>query len=441
MSRYNSPFCTDEELLKELNKLGYDEISPEVFEKMKDDLSDLVTKDQNDLSNVMENEHDPSLSNYGCIDESSLSSKYLPATSDDLSEWHSTQENYRKTDSHVSRKTKRKSQKTSLRQLNNQDDEMLELECSRLENNGDRLEIRNSHTSFEYNNINDEDIRSGFGNSQDKRANVNKSKSNDIYVSRNSKTDHNKNEDFGYSGIPKKLLPKENNFKLSYSLDDDGLGSGVSVTKVKNKAIKESKTKSWEKLQELSDTQNTLNDNTLAKVNQAFKAFNLDDYCEPNELAENYHKYSDINLNTSNTTSSEKKTIKRKVLRRRNGRSVITEELVEIPSIFDTSYPETENLNSSKSFSSDDLSYKSNSSSGSITVLSPESSIKSSPSTFSLASRSTSLRISNARKKKSDPVAMYNYYKKFWDNFKPPGENTRDRLRWAVRDKMLEYHI
>lgn len=439
MSRYSTPFCSDEELLKELNELGYDEVPPDVFERMKDDLSDLVAKEQDSRSKIVENERDAPLSEYGYNDESPQS--YLPATSDDLGEWRTTQENYKKADSRVSRKTKRKSQKSNLRHLNSQDDDISALDCNRFQNTDNELEVRSSHASLERRNINDADVLSEFKNSQDKRAKVNKSKSTDIYVPRNSKIDQNRNEDIKYSSISKKLSPKENEFELDYSLKEDGLESYVSVAKVKNKALKESKSSKWEKIREMSDSENSLSDNTLKDVNDAFKAFNLDDdYSEP-KVSSTIYKSSDINLNTSDTTSSEKKTIKRKILRRRNGRSVITEELVEIPSIFDTSYPENENLNSSKSFSSDDLSYKSNSSTGSVTVLSPESSIKSSPSTFSLSSRSTSLRISNTRKKKSDPVAMYNYYKKFWDNFKPPGENTRDRLRWAVRDKMLEYHI
>lgn len=441
MSRYSTPLCTDEELLKELNELGYDEVPPDVFERMKGDLSDLVAKEQDSRSKIVENEPDAPLSEYGYNDESPQSSKYLPATSDDLGEWRTTQENYKKADSRVSRKTKRKSQKSNLRHLNSQDDDISGLDYNRFQNTDNELEVRSSHASLERRNINDADVFSEFKISQDKRAKVNKSKSTDICVPRNSKIDQNRNEDIKYSSISKKLSPKENEFELDYSLKEDGLESYVSVAKVKNKAMKESKSSKWEKIREMSDSQNSLSDNTLKDVNDAFKAFNLDDdYSEP-KVSSTIYKSSDINLNTSDTTSSEKKTIKRKILRRRNGRSVITEELVEIPSIFDTSYPENENLNSSKSFSSDDLSYKSNSSTGSVTVLSPESSIKSSPSTYSLSSRSTSLRISNTRKKKSDPVAMYNYYKKFWDNFKPPGENTRDRLRWAVRDKMLEYHI
>lgn len=441
MSRYSTPFCSDEELLKELNELGYDEVPPDVFERMKGDLSDLVAKEHDNPSKIVENERDAPLSDYGYNDESPQSS-YLPETSDDLGEWRTTQENYKKADSRVSRKTKRKSQKSTLRHLNSQDDDISGLDYNRFQNTDNELEVRSSHGSLERSNINDADVLSEFRNSQDKRAKVNKSKSTDIYVSRNSKIDQNRNEDVKYSSISKKLSPKENEFGLNYSVKKDALESYVSVAKVKNKAMKESKSTKWEKIREMSDSQNSLNDNTLKDVNDAFKAFNLDDDYSESKISSNTYKSSDISWNTSDTsTSSEKKTIKRKILRRRNGRSVITEELVEIPSIFDTPYPENENLNSSKSFSSDDLSYKSNSSTGSVTVLSPESSIKSSPSTFSLSSRSTSLRISNTRKKKSDPVAMYNYYKKFWDNFKPPGENTRDRLRWAVRDKMLEYHI
>ncbi|XP_035221714.1 hydrolethalus syndrome protein 1 homolog [Stegodyphus dumicola] len=151
---------------------------------------------------------------------------------------------------------------------------------------------------------------------------------------------------------------------------------------------------------------------------------------------------SDFNKNTLPTTLNKGcRTIKRKVLRHRDGKPFITEQILAIPSIFDTSYPETESFENSKSFSSDDLSWKSNSSTGS---LSPQTTnfLTPSQSTCSLlSSRSTISRLPTVHKKKNDPVAMYNYYKKYWDNFKPPGERRHDQLRWAVRDKMLEYNL
>ncbi|KAG8194748.1 hypothetical protein JTE90_026393 [Oedothorax gibbosus] len=130
----------------------------------------------------------------------------------------------------------------------------------------------------------------------------------------------------------------------------------------------------------------------------------------------------------SSSVSLEGNKIKRKVLRHKNGKPVVTEEYIEIPSIFST----TSSNNSNTSFSSN--------SSGSLSAASPGTSdtprsTDSLSSTRSVASRST------AGKKKSDPVAMYHYYKKFWNEHKPPGEKSHGKLRWAVRDRMLEYSL
>ncbi|GIY18442.1 HYLS1_C domain-containing protein [Caerostris darwini] len=147
------------------------------------------------------------------------------------------------------------------------------------------------------------------------------------------------------------------------------------------------------------------------------------------------------NTDYRSSVSVDTNKIKRKVLRHKDGKPVITEEYLNIPSIFSSSYPEAQSLDSYKSFSSDDLSWKSNSSTGSITAVSPDTS-NTPRSNFSLSStRSGQSRFANGRRKKNDPVTMYNYYKKFWNEFKPPGEKTHDKIRWAVRDKMLDYNL
>lgn len=38
---------------------------------------------------------------------------------------------------------------------------------------------------------------------------------------------------------------------------------------------------------------------------------------------------------------------------------------------------------------------------------------------------------------KHDPVARYHEYKEGWNKMKVPGENGREHLRWAIREKML----
>lgn len=437
MSRYGTPFCSDEELLEELNKLGYDEVSPDVFSMMKDDLSELVEKEQNSQQ----------LSEYDFNDASPPSPNFLSSSSDALIENRSEQEIARKSDSSVSRKVKKKSQNKSSRVLNDSHSE-----SNRWQNVSNKLKGKSSNASLDFENLydtaDDDDVLEKIGNSHNELYDTNRMEENDIYLSRqNSRSDINKNDDIKY-GVSKTNTYEGDDYDLGSKNDKYMSNPDVSVSKYRNNGFKESKYSSSKgKFQNqayvLSNTQKAANDDYSTKTSKdAFKTFKLDkNSSESIESLRNY-RGSDFNLNTSgSSTGSEIKTMKRKVLRRRNGRSIITEELVQVPDIFDTSYPESENLNSSKSFSSDDLSCKSNSSTGSITAISPET-IKSSPSTLSLTStRSTSFRIPNSRKKKSDPVAMYGYYRKFWDNFKPPGENTHDRLRWAIRDKMLEYNI
>ncbi|XP_050310482.1 uncharacterized protein LOC126746327 isoform X1 [Anthonomus grandis grandis] len=38
---------------------------------------------------------------------------------------------------------------------------------------------------------------------------------------------------------------------------------------------------------------------------------------------------------------------------------------------------------------------------------------------------------------KTDPVALYHYYQSQWKRAKIPGQESRDDLRWAIREKML----
>ncbi|GIY18443.1 HYLS1_C domain-containing protein [Caerostris darwini] len=48
MTAKKIPFCTDEEIMDELKKLGYNDISRDVFDMMKDDLSALISEEQYD---------------------------------------------------------------------------------------------------------------------------------------------------------------------------------------------------------------------------------------------------------------------------------------------------------------------------------------------------------------------------------------------------------
>lgn len=439
MSHYSDAFCSDEELLEELRKLGYDEVSPEVFSMMKEDLNELV-----------ENEHSHLKSDDGS-DTSYKASVNL--SSDTLNNYSAEEENDKSLDVPVSRKSKKKSQNSSsFEEL--EGDKFPSLEASRGQNKVTTSKTKKSSNSSPENIKARTDDAVVTSEISPKRYNNtgNKLKLNDNFVKlHSSTTDVNRNEDTMYNGGSRSLLSKENDFYSGYSVSNDrlSLNTDTSVTKNRSYVSKGNKFansfgKNHDMVYSFPSPRISSRDNPLKNVKDAFKTFKLDrNFSESDESLRFNYRNSDFNLNTSHSsTNSEVKTIKRKVLRRRNGRSIITEEILEIPSIFDTSYQESDSFNNSKSFSSDDLSCKSNSSTGSINAVSPDSSLKSSPSTFSLLStRSTSLRVPNPRKKKSDPVAMYGYYRKFWDNFKPPGEKTHDKLRWAVRDKMLEYNL
>ncbi|GFT15146.1 HYLS1_C domain-containing protein [Nephila pilipes] len=330
MTAEKVPICTDEEFLEELKILGYNDVAPDMLEIMKDDLSNLVSKEQNHS-------------------KSSVTKSEKESTSSDL-KYRYSQRQYRK----VLRKP---------------------------------LESENA-ISPEI----DESYEQKFPNSK---------------------------------YIPNAKYFPETKYENKFS---DALDSCDETPKVSSfnrymNTFKNYKKNNYSRNLETVST----------KISQ-----------ERENVISN--SIQDMNLETgytslSSSASMDVNKIKRKVLRHREGKPVITEEFLDIPSIFNSSYPETQTLDNSKSFSSDDLSWKSNSSTGSVSAMSPDSG--STPrSTFSLSStRSFHSRITNQRKKKNDPVAMYNYYKKFWNEFKPPGEKTHDKLRWAVRDKMLDYNL
>lgn len=42
---------------------------------------------------------------------------------------------------------------------------------------------------------------------------------------------------------------------------------------------------------------------------------------------------------------------------------------------------------------------------------------------------------------KSDPLRLYEKYRKTWTKQKAPGEKNHKDLRWSVREQMLEKHV
>lgn len=41
----------------------------------------------------------------------------------------------------------------------------------------------------------------------------------------------------------------------------------------------------------------------------------------------------------------------------------------------------------------------------------------------------------------SDSVQLYSYYRQQWANQRPPGERNHQRLRWAIRDQLLQKDV
>ena len=41
------------------------------------------------------------------------------------------------------------------------------------------------------------------------------------------------------------------------------------------------------------------------------------------------------------------------------------------------------------------------------------------------------------RKRRNDPVTLYNNYTNFWKHLSLPGEETHAALRWSIRRKMV----
>lgn len=142
-----------------------------------------------------------------------------------------------------------------------------------------------------------------------------------------------------------------------------------------------------------------------------------------------------LSTNDSNPIcGNSTKSIKRKVLRHRNGQSIITEELLSNPYFPNSLLSVDDSMRSSGSSSGDDIL---SNSSGSFSSL-KSSSLSSTLSTTSTRSITSTPNV--GKKKKSDRVARYNYYRKYWDTFKPPGEKNHDKVRWGIRDKMLAYN-
>jgi len=43
--------------------------------------------------------------------------------------------------------------------------------------------------------------------------------------------------------------------------------------------------------------------------------------------------------------------------------------------------------------------------------------------------------------KKCDPVARYHEFRQIWDSHKPPGEKSRNDLRWHIREQLLHQDL
>ncbi|XP_013771983.1 hydrolethalus syndrome protein 1 homolog [Limulus polyphemus] len=139
-----------------------------------------------------------------------------------------------------------------------------------------------------------------------------------------------------------------------------------------------------------------------------------------------------LDSSSSLQSSAKGKTIKRKILRHRNGHSIISEE----------SYVTT---NTDLSSPSDLCSYDDSVKVGGIPRVKRLSRSLGELSQISQRSTKSGIRPAPGYLAKAiynnrcDPVARYHQYKQYWDTYKPPGEKSRKDLRWNVRGQMLEY--
>ncbi|GIZ02239.1 HYLS1_C domain-containing protein [Caerostris extrusa] len=401
MTAKKIPFCTDEEIMDELKKLGYNDISRDVFDMMKDDLSALICEEQYDskISVTTDEKH-----------SASTVLKYQ----------------YNQKPRRISKKLDSNEKSPSVETTSNYDGNFSEVFLS----NDDGLKAGPSfekYKNYKRNNYFKKREILSLENMQERgnsenvpdidEINYNKEFSEERQFPKVSQTHYEAQK----TQIPQVSKNYENKDKDTAVLSSsDGASNIRSFDRYKN-TFKNYKMNNYSRKHDIA----------LVEINQEQENI----FCE---TLQNGSSNTDYRSSVSVDTNK----IKRKsVKRHKDGKPVITEEYLNIPSIFSSSYPEAQSLDSYKSFSSDDLSWKSNSSTGSITAVSPDAS-NTPQSNFSLSTtRSVQPRFANVRRKKNDPVTMYNYYKKFWNEFKPPGEKTHDKIRWAVRDKMLDYNL
>ncbi|GBN54229.1 hypothetical protein AVEN_101598-1 [Araneus ventricosus] len=435
MTAKKIPFCTDEELLDELKKLGYNDVTPDVLEIMKDDLSQLITKDTGQLfhskRSVSGNEKEST------IDSDTTKYRYSQK------QFHRATRNLTESEKSLPPNIGAEREKKYSDVLSSNGEISKTTSFEKYKNTLKSYKTGNYRKleSLSVDNI-EEKLSAGILDEPGSETDYNEELhgvTNEQYQSKRSGT---KDEKESYPDL-KQSYPQRQIPRLQRTFSDTNK-SPVSEVSFENRFS-----------DMLSSSDDISRVSAFDRYKNTFQSYKRNNYAKKHEnvLPEGNKKQESLSESNQNITSeteyrsslssisSDPNKIKRKVLRHRDGKPVITEEFLDIPSIFNSSYPETQTLDSSKSFSSDDLSWKSNSSTGSISAVSPDASITP-RSTFSLSStRSLHSRLVNPRKKKNDPVAMYNYYKKFWNEFKPPGEKTHDKIRWAVRDKMLDYNL
>ncbi|XP_015906212.1 uncharacterized protein [Parasteatoda tepidariorum] len=406
MSDNDSTLFTDEEIYKELHELGIHDVSKETFEKMKQDLIDMV------VSSEISGSHEE-IKNYTTPETDSISLNSLKRS---LFHDPSPNENSFSNSSYVADLQSKAIANKNIRHT---------LKSSKIYSSSTDVSISTNDLPLRTRNL------PNIYENYETYHTVSENKSREQFSSEEDRVR------MGYKFLPSgeeiscKSLPQLGGI----SQTNKSLHTRSPISKPKNERLPE-----VQKSLEISSEMDSLQIDDSPKMESILGDYRkrLINYKLGNRLRQKIIKTaesdSDHDALSKNETSLNSTVVdgklKRKILRYKDGKPVVTEELVDIPSIFSSCYPSS--LSTTNSYS--DLSFKSNSSSGSIVAVSPESTPR---STLSNTSKTHALK--PPRKKKSDPVAMYNYYKKFWDNFKPPGEKSHQKLRWAVRDKMLEY--
>lgn len=242
----------------------------------------------------------------------------------------------------------------------------------------------------------------------------------------------------GYDGLSKDTL-----IKFQYDLEE-------LAQKDKNQNSRQPKRSTYQHQQSNVDFQ-------IHRPNASDNEYNRNDDDDDESLDETNTPTLTSYLNPPNprieddnrSDVSSQRVVKRKVLRHHNGKAAVYDETrSETGSILDSRdvsylndlhYQQYQRKNRRRIESASDIDdqslYSDDARSQASSIYPVKSFIR--PSTASTGS----LRRSRSFSSNNDAVQRYSYYRQLWNNQRAPGEKTHQRLRWAVRDQLLQKDV